>query len=275
MIQGSLRSRIRKRVPGVLLLYRLWQQRDLRDTVSAFRFLAAPTRTASLRERLRLLQRIYEASAGILCAHTQDEMLQVARAILDVPPELPGAVWRPDVSRAAARRSSALRQSYPNGGSSCSIRSKVCRRTPNSIDPRSSASAGFFAREIPRSARRGSAEHLEVRRRRRLHVFEGLVRADDAAVRSADRCSLHRRRPSVVDLRTLQKRQMVSGAAADIQDPVTDVALDPLISPPVIIGGGFESRRHRRPTDREFSVIFVGLIDLIQGRCAFPDLIRS
>ena len=93
MTQDSLRSAIKRRLPRVLLLlYRIWQQRNVRDTVSALRFLVTPTLMASLPARLRLLQRIYEASLGIECAHTQDEMLQVTSAILNVPIDVPGCV---------------------------------------------------------------------------------------------------------------------------------------------------------------------------------------
>lgn len=93
MMQDSLRSTIKRRLPRVLLLlYRMWQQRDFRDTISAFRFLATPTLMASLPARLRLLPRIYEPNSGMECAHTQDEMLQFTRAILDVPSDVPGCV---------------------------------------------------------------------------------------------------------------------------------------------------------------------------------------
>ena len=92
-MQGSLRSTIKRRLPrSLLLLFRIWQQRDFRDTVSAVRFLATPTLMASLPARLRLLQRIYEVNAGIECLHTQDEMLQITRAILDVPSDVRGCV---------------------------------------------------------------------------------------------------------------------------------------------------------------------------------------
>lgn len=87
-----MRSAIKRRLPGVVLLaYRVWTKRDLRDAVSALKFLASPTMMASLPARLRLLQRIYAANA-IRCEHTQDEMLQVIRAMLDFPQDVPGCV---------------------------------------------------------------------------------------------------------------------------------------------------------------------------------------
>lgn len=92
-MQRSPMSKIKRRLPGGLrLLYRILQQRDLRDTASALRFLASPTAMASLPARFYLLKRIYEANAGIDCPHTQDEMLQFSKAILDVPASVPGCV---------------------------------------------------------------------------------------------------------------------------------------------------------------------------------------
>ncbi len=93
MSQDSLGAAIKRRLPrGKLLFYRILQQRNAHDTLSAVRFLSAPTRMATLPARWRFLQRIYEAGAGIECLHTQDEVLQVAKAILDVPPDVPGCV---------------------------------------------------------------------------------------------------------------------------------------------------------------------------------------
>jgi O-methyltransferase len=90
---GFTRSTVKKSLPRpLLLIYRLWQRKNVGDTLAGLRFLSTPTMAATLPARLRILERIYEANAGIECLHTQDEMLQVMSAILDAPSDLDGCV---------------------------------------------------------------------------------------------------------------------------------------------------------------------------------------
>ncbi len=90
----SLRNAIKKRTPWPLHYLYLKLYYFPKDAVAAWRLLsrrpAAPD--ASFAARLRLIGAFYRISYFVDCPHTEHELLSIAQAILDLPPELPGSI---------------------------------------------------------------------------------------------------------------------------------------------------------------------------------------
>jgi O-methyltransferase len=89
----ALKAAAKERTPKfVLCLYRVMRRLSLGDALASWRFAVTPLPSTSLRARLRMLQRFWETTIGVECAHTQAEMLSFATAILRVPAEVDGCV---------------------------------------------------------------------------------------------------------------------------------------------------------------------------------------
>jgi O-methyltransferase len=63
-----------------------------RDVQSALRFVLRNDLAVSRRARLAFVRDIYRISYRVWCAHTQEEMIEVATAVLKVPPEREGII---------------------------------------------------------------------------------------------------------------------------------------------------------------------------------------
>lgn len=89
----SLRSKIKKHTPWPLhYAYRkaYYAPKDLK---AAYALLSKPTKSpTTLRQRLSLIRKFYHISYKVDCPHTENELLSVARQILDLGPEVPGLI---------------------------------------------------------------------------------------------------------------------------------------------------------------------------------------
>ncbi len=89
----SLRSTIKKHTPWPLhYLYRKLYYAP-QDAAAAFGFLFHGTATpTTISERCRLIAAFYKISYYVDCPHTEHELITIARAILDLPPSVPGVI---------------------------------------------------------------------------------------------------------------------------------------------------------------------------------------
>src|SRR4051812_9781728 len=79
----------RRLPPGLLRFYRLFRTGDYRHLLA---FLCGRQGELSFRQRWAFVRRLLAASRGVVCEHTQGEMLAVARAVFAADPAVPGVV---------------------------------------------------------------------------------------------------------------------------------------------------------------------------------------
>lgn len=74
------------------LRYLLWCLGNIRDVSSAVRFLLRGDLPVPFASRLRFVRQIYRISYRVWCAHTEEEILEVATAVLKTPREIEGVI---------------------------------------------------------------------------------------------------------------------------------------------------------------------------------------
>lgn len=86
----TFKERIQRRIPrDILLTYRLFRTGDMLSICS---FLLRKCPHATFIQRLNLVRKLVLISRQVVCYHSQSEILAPIKAILALPPELPGVI---------------------------------------------------------------------------------------------------------------------------------------------------------------------------------------